>query len=261
MELFFDHILCQQSDKDLNFALVSAYFEKDEEEYALENGWVPFTSWYDYKSNFSIKSYLENKTIWVQVRSSRINVSEFTLNKNQRRLLKNNIQTKFFDNIEFLDFESIYNVYISYCNYKHFGDIKPFDQFISRYKNDVIKYLCYFDNEELVAYCMVEFLGKSLFSHQFCWNYHNPSLSLGTFSQIQEVDLAKSREINHVYIGAVAEKFGEYKTKFNGFEYWNGRTWEKSDSFLINLLEKDSNVQRLDELYKFTLEYIKQKKL
>jgi hypothetical protein len=261
MKLFFDHILCQQSDKDLNFALVSAYFNKEEEEYALNNGWVPFTSWYDYQSNFSTKSFQENKIIWVQVRSSRINIEKFSLNKNQRRLLKNNITTKFIEKNDQLDFEKIYKIYYDYCVFKNFVDVKPLDQFLERYKNDTLKYLCFYEKNELVAFCMVEFLGGQMYSHQFCWNYHNPKLSLGIFSQIQEVELAKSRSIKYVFIGGVSEEYGLYKTKFNGFEYWDGRNWCEDDQTIQILLKKDSDLKTLKELYDFTLEYIKLKNI
>lgn len=261
MQLFFDHILCQQSDKDLNFTLVSAYFDKDEEAYALTNGWVPFTSWYSYTSDFSKLSYEKEKIIWVQVRSSRIDVNKWSLNKQQRRLLKNNIITVFEEDTLSLNFEKIYEIYLKYCEYKNFGDVKPYIQFVKRYKNNSLKFLCYYDQSELVAFCMVEFLGNSLYSHQFCWNYHNPKLSLGVFSQIQEVELAKSKGLGHVYIGAVAELYGLYKTKNEGFEYWDGRQWLEADDALNIMIEKDTNLKTLEELYDFTLDYIKIKKL
>jgi len=260
MKLFFDHIFCQQSGKDLNFTLVSAYFNKDEEDYALRNGWVPFTSWYDCNSLFSTQSYQDNQTIWVQVRSSRINVESFALNKNQKRLLKNNINY-FLKDSKDLDFEIIYKIYFDYCKYKEFGDVKEFNKFIERYKNDSLKYLCYYDNEVLVAFCMVEFFGGQMYSHQFCWNYHNPKLSLGTLSQIIEVEVARERNIDYVYIGGISEKYGVYKTKFAGFEYWDGRNWCKADKTIQILLEKESELKTIDELYFLTLDYIKMKNI
>jgi arginyl-tRNA--protein-N-Asp/Glu arginylyltransferase len=260
MNLFFDHILSQQSDKDFNFVLVSACFEKDEEQYALENGWVPFMSWYDSNSLFSKQSFEKSQIIWVQVRSSRICVNDFSINKNQKRLLKNDLKFELKDSKD-LDFEKIYNIYLAYCKYKDFGDVKSYTKFIERYKNDILKYLCYYDDGNLVAYCMVEFLGGQMYSHQFCWNYENPKLSLGIVSQIKEVELAKERNIDYVYIGGISENFGLYKTKFAGFEYWDGRRWCKNDAAIQTMLEKDSKIKTIEDLYLFTLEYIKIKEL
>ncbi len=256
MQIFFDHILCQQSDKDLIFVLVSAYFEECEYDYALDNGWIPFNSWYDSDSKFVKNSLEDKKDIWVQARSSRINVKKFTPNKKQKKLLQNNIDTKLI-NSEDLNPKNIYDIYNKYCKYRNFEDVKNYNEFKESCFSNDLKYICYFINNNLIGYCIVQFISNQMLSHQFCWDYEEPKLSLGTFSQIKEIEIAKSLNKEYVYIGAIAEKHGIYKTKFTGFEFWTGRKWESETKNLIHILESESNITTVNQMSNLISDYIK----
>ncbi len=256
MQIFFDHILCHQSDKDLIFTLVSAYFDKDEENYALANGWMPFNSWYDHNSNFVNLSSISQKNIWVQVRSTRINVTKFKPSKKHLKILKNNIESKILKSSD-IDKKEAYNIYEKYCNHRGFVDIKQYADFVDSCFDKELEYICYYQNGTLIGYCIVQFIANQMLSHQFCWDYQTPSLSLGTFSQIKEIEIAKSLNKEHVYIGAIAEKHGIYKTKFTGFEFWTGRKWESDTENLVKLLNKESEIKTIQQLSDLISDYVK----
>ena len=55
MQIYFDNIFGHQTDRDLLFNVVSAHFEKNEYNYAFENGWSPINFWFDgLRFNFGI---------------------------------------------------------------------------------------------------------------------------------------------------------------------------------------------------------------
>ena len=94
MKIFFDHILFQQADHDFNHTLVSAIFEENEYDNALDNGWFPIIYWINENTEHSRRCEKPNEFAWEPIRSSRIVVKDFVLNKKYRRLLKNDIFTE-----------------------------------------------------------------------------------------------------------------------------------------------------------------------
>lgn len=121
MKIFFDHVLFQQANHDFNHTLVSAIFEENEYDYALDNGWFPIIFWIDQSTEHSKRCEKPNEFAWEPIRLSRIVVKDFVLNKKYRRLLKNNITTEFFPSSK-VDFEELYQVYLKYVNNKQFED-------------------------------------------------------------------------------------------------------------------------------------------
>ena len=107
MKIFFDHVLFQQANHDFNHTLVSAIFEENEYDYALDNGWFPIIFWIDQNTEHSKRCEKPNEFAWEPIRLSRIVVKDFVLNKKYRRLLKNNITTEFFSSSK-VDFEELF---------------------------------------------------------------------------------------------------------------------------------------------------------
>ena len=85
MKLFFDHIAGKLTNYDLIYSLILAEFEPQEYNYALDNGWIPL-SWYYEKLN---------EMTWINARGCRLVLSKFTFSKKQRKILNTkNIFTK-----------------------------------------------------------------------------------------------------------------------------------------------------------------------
>jgi len=257
MKIFFDHILFQQTDYNFNHTLVTAIFEKDEFDYALENGFFPDNFWLNENTKHSIRCKKPGEFVWIPVRSSRIVVKDFVLNKKDRRLLKNNVLTKNVKANE-INYEEFYEVYLKYIRAKKFEDYKDnLQDFIDGFCRNDFEFLEYRLDNKLIGFCLIQVFQNSLVSYQFCWDYENSKLSLGKFSQIQEVEYAKSLGFDYVYIGCVAENAGIYKINFPGFEYYNSGKWRRKDSLIQKWLGNDSDCVSILELLCLEKEYIK----
>ena len=117
MNLFFDHICGQQADTDFIHCLVSATFDKEEYDWAFENGWCPSNIWYNQETNFK----KENKIIWYQSRQSRINLNSYQISKSEKKLRRRCGDVKI-QITQQPDFESLYRIYEKYVDQKNFQD-------------------------------------------------------------------------------------------------------------------------------------------
>ena len=52
----------------------------------------------------------------------------------------------------------------------------------------------------------------------------------------------------------------EYKSHYNGFEWWTGREWSDNKELFRSLLDKDSKVESLKDLYYRHKDYYKELK-
>ena len=98
------------------------------------------------------------------------------------------------------------------------------------------------------AFTVVEKVGQSLISHQFCWDYKNPTLGLGRYSTYEEINLAKQMNLKYLYLGPSYETHAKYKSSFPGFEFWTGRKWCTDKEKYIDLLAKDEKINSIKNL-------------
>lgn len=245
MKLFFDHICGKQADTDFLHCLVSATFEPNEYDWALENGWCPSNIWYNQNTNFK----QQNKIIWYQSRQSRINISEYKQNKSEKRIRKRFKNSGLDCTItQSPDFNLLYDIYSEYIKFKNFGDNMTKDEFLESYKNSKDWFLVY--GKE--AFSVIEIVGENLISHQFCWNYNSPYLSLGKYSTYMEIEFAKNKNLKNVYMGPSYEKHALYKSNFSGFEFWTGRKWlneKKAYESLLNIDDEADTIESISSKY------------
>jgi arginyl-tRNA--protein-N-Asp/Glu arginylyltransferase len=256
MQIFFDHIASKQSDCTFNHTIVSAIFNPEEYDSAFETGWLPDTFWYTYSTDHTIRCQSPNEFVWTPSRSSRINIKDFEINKKQRRLFKNNVTASIVTNKESLDIESLYSIYRKYVEERNFKDYSSYSDFKTFYFREDFHYLLYSIEDKLSAFCIVQPIGSNLMSYQFCWDYLLPKYSLGTYSQIFEVEYAKKLNLKNVYIGPIAESINSYKSKFKGFEYFNGRVWVEKNNELFEHLNNDSMVTTISDLVSLQNTYL-----
>jgi|TARA_A100000171_G_scaffold36762_1_gene35556 hypothetical protein len=241
LNLFFDHICGKQADTDFIHTLVSATVDKAEEQDALNNGWCPSSVWYSQNTNF-IK---DNKVIWYQSRQTRLNLSKYKEGKKERKAFKKIVKANILIEItENPNFAKLYKIYLSYVKHKNFSDTMSEDKFIDTYKGGNDIFLLYGDS----AFSVVEKIGESLISHQFCWDYENPSLGLGRFSTYKEISFAKDLGLKYLYLGPSYESHAKYKSSFPGFEFWTGRKWSSDEKKYFELLDRDEKIKSIDDL-------------
>lgn len=248
MKLFFDHTCGKQADTDFIHCLVSAVFEPDEYDWALENGWCPSNIWYSQDTNFK----RQNDIIWYQSRQSRINLEAYKITKSERKLRRRLKDVK----IEFTqdpNLDSLYRIYDSYVAQKGYRDRMNRSEFFDSYAS-ANEWFILFDN---AAFTVMEICGSSLLSHQFCWDYAKPELYLGKYSTYLEVEFAAGNSLKHVYLGPSYEKHSLYKGDYSGFEFWTGRKWCSDKQLFGELLTRDAETTKISDITSSYDQYFK----
>ena len=241
MKLYFDHICGQQKNTDFIHTLVSATFEPDEYDKALNDGWSPSDIWYNNDTNFK----KNNEIIWYQSRQTRINLSKYEENRSERKARK---KAKIYEAEAKIstepDFNKLYSIYLKYVKYRGFKDTLSRNEFIKTYVNGNNHYILYGD----CAFSVVEIVGKSLICHQFCWDYEEPSIGLGKYSTYAEIDFAISKNLENVYLGPSYESCSIYKSTYSGFEFWTGRIWSDNVELYENSLRNDEKLNSVKDI-------------
>ena len=157
MKLYFDNIFGHQTDGDLLFSVVSAEFDKNEWNYAFENGWSPIGIWYNRSKDI----------LWYQSRQTRIDTKVHSHSKKTRLLLQKTHVTWKIEDLHGYDRE-VYNLYVDYCNYKKFTDIATYDEIdiIFNYPVDQ-RFIKFYYNNKLIAITKMSTWSNSVYSEFF----------------------------------------------------------------------------------------------
>lgn len=254
MKLFFDHVLGKQKNEDFVFSLVSATFEEDEWDSAIENGWAPTCNWFD--SNFS----KDHSLIWYNCRQSRIEVNKYVPNSKTKKLV-NNLPVQFVLSTDVLtNLETVQKIYSKYCTYKNFGDplsIEDIDSLLFKALSSKNYYLYFFnEKEELVAITKLSLWSNSLLSEIFWWDYENPDLSLGKVSFYLEIELAKKLGLKYLYTGISYNSDSIYKSTKKGFQFWTGREWSSDINLFKELCVADDKIESIIDLHNYQYKYL-----
>ena len=249
MKLFFDHITGKLTNYDFIYSLALAKFEEKEYCQAFENGWIPL-SWYYTK--------LDELT-WINARNTRLLLSKFTFSKKQRKTLrKKDITVKVYDKLDDALFTIVSNIYKKYIQYKKFHE-KDFEEESEIFeKEDYIdwKYFIYFYKDKPVAFTELKvFNSKHVLTGQFAWDYQNPKLGMGTYATLNEIDWSIKNKYKKYYLSYGYENTSVYKSRFDGFEFWSGRSWIDNKSVYKKLCEHDTEITTIPELNRYQRKY------
>ena len=77
----------------------------------------------------------------------------------------------------------------------------------------------------------------------FIWNYHKPEMRLGELTLEHEIAWAKSLGLKYLYTGPGYEQSSIYKSKFAGFQWFNGMEWSTDVEEYTLLCQRDSKVR------------------
>ena len=246
MRIFFDHITGKLTNYDLIYSLPLAEFKDSEYDYAFENGWIPL-SWY----------YTELKNVtWINARNTRLVLDKVEFSKKQKYVLrKKDIQVKILNSFDYDLLSGIYKKYVKYRNFYEEGfesDSEVFE------KKDYIdwKYFIYYHKNNPVAFTEFKvFDNKHVLSGQFAWDYENPKLGLGTYATLYEIDWSIKNKCKNYYLSYGYETTSKYKSKYDGFEFWNGREWINNKTMYNKLCDNDSSIESIKDLNKYQREY------
>ena len=249
MKLIFDHITGKLTNHDLIYSLALAQFKKKEYSFAFENGWIPL-SWYYTKLD---------KLTWINARNTRLLLNKFTFSKKQRKILrKKDITVEVYNKLDDALFTTISSIYKKYIKHKKFHekDFEEESEFFKKEDNIDWKYFIYYFQNKPIAFTEIKvFDSKHVLTGQFAWDYENPKLSIGTYATLYEIDWSIKNKCKKYYLAYGYEKSNIYKSRFDGFEFWNGRSWLNDKTLYKKLCEYDTEVNTIEELNAYQKKY------
>ncbi|WP_419776965.1 arginyltransferase [Malaciobacter marinus] len=195
----------------------------------LEHGWRRFG-----KMHFVPECKTCTKCI-----SMRIDVKNYKFSKSEKRVINKNKDTKLYIQTPSISLDHL-KLYDKYHKFMHdkkqwpYFPISP-DDYSRSYvegKDKFTKEFLYFKGEELVAVALVDILPESISSIYCFYDHEYADLSLGKFSILAQIKIAKELEIPYIYLGYwIKDHFSMgYKVNYKPFEILKNRASLKEDA-------------------------------
>jgi arginine-tRNA-protein transferase len=207
--------------------------KKEDYQNMLEHGWRRFG-----KMHFVPECKACTKCI-----SMRIDVKNYKFSKSEKRVLKKNLDTKLYIQQPTLTLEHIklYDKYHEEMNrikgWSHTPiEIAEYDRSYIQGKDDFSKEFLYVRDNKLVGVALVDILSNSISSIYCFYDHEYKELSLGKFSILAQIKIAKELDIPYIYLGYWIKDHLSmgYKEKYKPFEVLKNRVtlnekviWEK----------------------------------
>ena len=188
----------------------------------LERGWRRFGNMHFVPE---CKTCDECKTI-------RIDVAKFQFSKNQKRVLNKNKDTEVYVQKPTVTYEHIdlFNKYHEFMTQKKSWNENIID--VQEYNNSYVngahnygKEILYFRDDKLIGVALSDML-KGGMSAVYCYYDHDyESLSIGQFSILAQISIAKQNKIPYLYLGYwIKDHFSMgYKERYKPFEVLENR--------------------------------------
>ena len=166
-----------------------------------------------------------------ECKSIRINVDEYQYTKSQRKSIRRNSDTQIIIQKPTLTKAHI-DLYNKYHKYKEHKDSWKFRKISQREyhenfvdgANDFGKEILYIKDEKLIGVDLVDILEDGISSIYFYYDPDYDKFSLGVYSLLYQINLAKTLELDWVYLGYWVDgcKAFAYKPKFQPQEILDG---------------------------------------
>ncbi len=165
-----------------------------------------------------------------ECKSLRINVNEFKLSKSQKKSIKRNKNTEIIIQKPSLT-QAHLDLYNKYHAFKHQKDDWTHRNISPReYKENFVegahefgKEVLYMQDGEIIGVDLIDILDDGISSIYFYYNPDFPRLSLGIYSLLYQIELAKVLELEWIYLGYWVDgcKAFAYKSNFQPQELLN----------------------------------------
>ena len=165
-----------------------------------------------------------------ECKSLRINVDEFKLSKSQKKSIKRNKETEIIIQKPTLT-QAHLDLYNKYHAFKHQKDnwthrnISPreYKENFVEGAHDFGKEVLYIQDGEIIGVDLIDILDDGISSIYFYYDPDFPRLSLGTYSLLYQIELAKVLELPWIYLGYWVDgcKAFAYKSNFQPQEILN----------------------------------------
>lgn len=165
-----------------------------------------------------------------ECKSIRINVSEFKLSKSQRKSIKRNKETEIIIQKPSLT-QAHLDLYNKYHAFKHQKDDWTHRNISPReYRENFVegahefgKEVLYIQDGEIIGVDLIDILDDGISSIYFYYDPDFPRLSLGIYSLLYQIELARVLELEWIYLGYWVDgcKAFTYKSNFQPQEILN----------------------------------------
>ncbi len=183
------------------------------------------------------------KNYYYLARNLRIDLKDFSLNSENRRVLKKTEGLEL-ENKKLEDFEFDYRISKLASDFfkKKFGKLTISPQklkwiFEGEFFTNVLVYKL---NGEEIGYCITMETDELL---HYAYPFYKPdfiSSNIGMGMMIKGIEQAKEDKKKYVYLGTVYSPESLYKTQFRGIEWFNENTWDKDIEKLKAKIKEES---------------------
>ena len=252
MQFFFDHTFGKQEQQDLVICKPMAIFDADEENEAIDHGWLAL----DHPVG-------KHKEVFYQSRSTRVDMQKYRPRYKHHTYDGKQLGLKVIDASEMVKLLSLPSIYKQYMKRKKFGaDYNPFghyhkrDQFMVfyigtadnivgftkqkkyRYQEDNYSTIDTYDSKDLAGLESV---------------IHANTIPISDVTLDMEIDWASDNYVSYFYMGSGYEQSSEYKANYRGFEWWTGTRWSTDKKEYRRLCRRDSRIENLRDLGNLSL--------
>ena len=221
MKVLIDQFYGSQEQFDLQLVKLVLDLEDSREVEAVERGWAVH----------------EGK--WYTCRSTRVRASEY--DKPKRVQGYEFVYKKTLTDEELLEVEQAYQAFLDYKGFKRIYDLQPTDPRTSWL-------IC--KSDKIHAFTMFTEYDGALESNLTAWDYLEMKKSIGKHIVGHEVEAARQKGLEHLYVGPGYGKSSIYKAYLNGFQWWTGMEWSEDRDKYISLCERDDTVLTIEDLSK-----------
>ena len=251
MQIIWDHTFGKQETQDLVVCKPMALVHDNEEDEALDNGWL------------ALDEPIGGREGFYQSRSTRINLNRYRPRFKQPNHEGRPIGYKIIDASEMVRLLALPHIYKKYLARKGFPNL--YDPFQHYHKRDqfMIFYIDRADN-------IVGFTKQKRYSYGDQGNLDIDSIDTMQCSGIEsvihantipigaeclEVELmwAHNNSVPYYYLGSGYEQSSEYKASWRGFEWWTGTEWSSNKKQYRRLCKRDSRITEFSALGNLSL--------
>ncbi|PWB35395.1 hypothetical protein DCO48_02960 [Pseudomonas sp. SDI] len=189
------------------------------------------------------------KPIFYLARSTRVVLGDFELGYRSRRTIKvcQDVKMSLFNIDDFVLTNAI-NKMCLLCAALRFGEgVVDNDRLHRIFNKDNASHVMVFSIESEVVGVVAVSCVRKIVKYGFAfYDIDKPQKSLGTFMMTAVINYFKALNYSHVYLGTCCEKRFIYKSKFKGFEFYNGFRWSRNIDELEYLLCRNSDGHLLE---------------
>ena len=164
--------------------------------------------------------------------SIKIDVKKFNFSKSQKKAIRKNIDTKIIVqkptvNSTYVDLHNKFHLYMKNkkdWNYTHHDEDMYYHSFVDG-ASDFAYEVLYFDQEKLIGVDLIDILPNGISSIYFFYDPDYAKLSLGVYSLLYQIKLAKMNFKDWIYLGYYIKKNDSlnYKDKYRPYITLEGR--------------------------------------